>query len=74
MACQLCGVPRLVRRMCDRVLVWAPRDISLMMSYQVIPFLWCIMVAQLSGRTVDSHGVFELAVNQEREATIIVTE
>jgi hypothetical protein len=44
-----------VRRIYDKVLVWAPRDISLMiMSYQVLHFLWCVVVAQLAGRIVDS--------------------
>jgi hypothetical protein len=44
-----------VRRACDCVLVWAPKDISLMiMSYQLLPFLSCVMVAQLAGGTVDS--------------------
>jgi uncharacterized membrane protein len=35
--------------MYDKVLVCAPRSIYLMiMSYQVIAFLWCVMVAQLA--------------------------
>lgn len=43
-----------MRGMYDKMLVWAPRGIYLMIiSYQVIPFLWFVLVAQLAGRTSD---------------------
>jgi hypothetical protein len=43
------GYEGLVRRMHARVLVWAPRDICLMvMSYQVLSLFCCVMVAQLA--------------------------
>jgi hypothetical protein len=58
------------------MLVWVRRGIYLMiMFYALRPFLWCLWllrspVEQLTA----SQGVFELAVIQEAQTAIIVTQ
>jgi hypothetical protein len=43
------------KRLQDRALIWAPRYISMMiLSYQVLLFPWCVLVAHLAARTDDS--------------------
>lgn len=71
----VCGVPRLGETECVVVLVWAPRHISLKICLdKSSPSFGEIWLPHSPVELTHSRGVYQLAINQEREITLIVTE
>jgi hypothetical protein len=66
-----------MRTMYARLLVWVPRNSLMIMSYQVVLFLSRLEKWLLSspvGQLAQSQGMFRLAVNQERDTALNITE